>query len=495
MRSGASATVDDRNWKSSFATVVNHRAAPFTWIHVVAYASTIAGAVALFLVIRSYGSTLTAPPPSIAVAARGGDGGAAANPLLTLLVTLTAVVVVGRLLGWGLRALGQPPVIGEILAGISLGPSLLGRVAPDIADFLMPASGAPLLGVVAQLGVILFMFRVGLELNADVVRDRVQATIATSHTSILVPFVLGSALALVLYPRFSTSDVSFTSFSLFMGVAMSVTAFPVLARILTDRGLIRTELGSVALTCAAVDDATAWCLLALIVGVTRSQVHDAIGVLASAVVFLAIALVFVRRVLRWVLRRFKHEPPGDGALAFVLAGVLLFALTTEAIGLHAIFGAFLFGAIIRHDSALARSLSQNLDAVVTILLLPAYFAFTGMRTQVGLVSGLDAWLMCGLITMTATIGKVGGALVAARVTGMAWRPALSLGVLMNTRGLMELIVLNIGLDLGVLSPQLFTMMVLMAIATTMATTPVLHLLGLESFGPVANGRFANATSR
>jgi Kef-type K+ transport system membrane component KefB len=438
------------------------------------------GAIVLFLVIRRYGATLQAPPRVESAAEIAAGAVAAPNALLHVLLALAAVIVVGRLLGKLFVAIGQPPVIGEVLGGIALGPSLLGRLAPDASAYILPSSVAPFLNLVAQLGIILYMFLVGLDLNADLLRGRARATVVISHASIVAPFVLGSALALYLYPRLSTSDVPFTSFALFMGVAMSITAFPVLARILTDRGISRTELGVVALTCAAADDVTAWCLLAFVIGVVHAKTEGALMVAIMTLGFIGVMFLVVRpivvRLMARAVSRSADRPPTHEAIAFALACLLLSALTTERIGVHAIFGAFLFGAVMPHDSLLARTLIEKMQDVVTILLLPAFFAFTGMRTQIGLVSGLSQWLMCGLIILVATLGKFGGTLAAARLTGMAWRQAASLGILMNTRGLMELIVLNIGLDLGVISPALFTMMVLMALATTIATTPALELV-------------------
>lgn len=266
----------------------------------------------------------------------------------------------------------------------------------------------------------------------------------------------------------------FTSFALFLGVAMAITAFPVLARILTDRGLARTELGVVALGCAAIDDVTAWCLLAFIVGIARAQVGEGLLVTAGALGYLAGMLLIARPLLRRVAARSATDPLPRGTAAGVFIALLLAALTAEVIGIHAIFGAFLLGAVIPHESVVARTLTRQLEHLVTILLLPAFFAFTGMRTRIDLVSGRDQWMLCALIILMATLGKFGGTLVAARLTGLDWRAAAALGTLMNTRGLMELIVLNIGLDLRVISPPLFAMMVVMALVTTMATAPVLQ---------------------
>jgi Kef-type K+ transport system membrane component KefB len=447
-----------------------YRAARF-WT-MIGYGLMILGAIGALFLICSYGETLVAPS---AIAASSFAEAPATRPdvFLHVLVALTAVILMGLLLAKCFAYLGQPPVIGEVVAGIVLGPSLLG---PQASAFILPPAVAPFLGAIAQLGVLLYMFLVGLALHADLIRQRMHATVATSHASILVPFLLGALLTLDLYPRFSSSDVPFTSFALFMGVAMSITAFPVLARILTDRRMLQTELGMIALSCAATDDVTAWCLLAFMVGVAQTQVGAGLVVAGETLAYIALMVLLVRPLLRRVVKRWETERLPRGAVAFVFVALLLSALTTEYIGIHAIFGAFLLGAMIPHNSAVARAFTQQLESVVTILLLPAFFAFTGMRTRIDLVSGLDQWVSCGLIILVATLGKFGGTFVAARLTGLHWRYAAALGTLMNTRGLMELVVLNIGLDLKVISPTLFAMMVLMALVTTMVTSPVLQLL-------------------
>jgi Kef-type K+ transport system membrane component KefB len=442
------------------------------------YAAILAGGILAFLAIRRYGETLGPPAAAEVARSAGAVPPLASDVLLHVLVALAAVVVVGRVLARAFRAIGQPPVIGEVIGGILLGPSLLGRVAPDLHGYILPPSVAPFLSVLAQLGVILYMFLVGLELNVEPLRRRAHAAVVTSHASIVAPFVLGSLLALSLYPSLSPAGVSFTSFALFMGVAMSITAFPVLARILSDRGMTRSELGVMALTCAAVDDVTAWCLLAFVVGVVQARMESALLVAVLTLGFIAVMFLVVKPLGAMAVRRLSDRQTGREAIALALVGLLLSALASERIGVHAIFGAFLFGAVLPHDTALARSLKERMEDLVTVLLLPAFFAFTGMRTEIGLVSGLDEWLICGMIVLVATAGKFGGTLAAARFTGLPWRQAAGLGILMNTRGLMELVVLNIGLDLGVISPTLFTMMVLMALVTTIATTPVLESLGL-----------------
>jgi Kef-type K+ transport system membrane component KefB len=441
------------------------------------YGTTLTGAVLAFLVIDSLGKNLGPLAPSAATAPEAAVRGTEAAPFLHVLIALTAVLITGRLLSLLFRLVGQPPVIGEVVAGILLGPSFLGQISPAAAAFVLPPSIAPYLGAIAQLGIILYMFLVGLQLNPGALRERAHATIAISHASIVVPLLLGAALALFLYPRYSGGSHSFRSFALFIGVAMSVTAFPVLARILTDRGLERTGLGRIALGCAATDDVTAWCLLAFAVGISQANLGGAALVLILTVAYIGMLCLVVRPLACRLLIRFDGAPVSQGLVALVLGALLLSALATEAIGIHALFGAFLFGAILPHQSALAQALSEKMHDLVTVLFLPAFFAFTGMRTEIGLVGGLEQWCMCGLIIVVATAGKFGGTLAAARVTGLSWREAAALGALMNTRGLMELIVLNLGLDLKIIAPPLYAMMVLMALATTLATTPLLRLSG------------------
>jgi Kef-type K+ transport system membrane component KefB len=398
-----------------------------------------------------------------------------------VLLALAVVIIVARACGALFAFINQPPVVGEVLAGIFLGPSVLGRIAPDVAAYVLPPSVAPFLGVLSQIGVVLYMFLVGLELDFKQVRASGHATIAISHASIVVPFVFGSALALVLYPRLSSSDVPFTVFALFSGVSMAVTAFPVLARILTERGTHRSRLGVMALTCAAVDDVTAWCLLALVVGVASTHVGGGLLTAALSLGYIGLMIMVVRPGVRKLVEiQERHAEMTKGALAIVFVAMLLSSLATEFIGIHAIFGAFVLGALVPHDSRVARALGAKLGDVVVVLLLPAFFAYTGMRTKLSLVSGAGEWALCALIVLTASVGKFGGSSIAARLSGLCWSDSAALGILMNTRGLVELVVLNIGFDLHVISPTLFAMLVIMAVVTTMATTPGLVLLNRVS---------------
>ncbi len=425
-----------------------------------------------------------------------------AEVLLHILATLAAVVALGYGLGRICRRIGQPPVIGEMIAGILLGPSLLGAISPEAMHLLIPSKEqdphrqvATALRVLSQLGVILYMFLVGLELDAGRLKDQARSALAISLTGIAVPFALGIALAYWLRPILSLEGVPFASFALFFGVALAITAFPVLARILADSGLARTELGILALGCAAADDAVAWCLLALAVGVAQAQVGGALLVGALAALFVLAMLAFVRPLLAKLMRHLDAQP---GTPSFAVPGlfllILISALATEGIGIHAVFGAFVLGAILPHGSRIAKDFAAKIDAPVTVLLLPAFFATTGMRMRIGLLDTWEDWLIAAAIALVASLGKFGGCAIAARLTGQTGRDSAALGALMNARGLMGLIVLDIGLEMGVISERLFAMLVLMALATTFATAPMLKLLKLRrsaSTVPNPDGRVAD----
>jgi K+:H+ antiporter len=396
---------------------------------------------------------------------------------LHLILALAAIIVTAQVLGLLFKRLSQPAVIGEIVGGILLGPSFLGWIAPQAYAQLVPPSIVPILAVIAQFGVILYMFFVGLELDLSVIRRSGRATVVISHASIIVPFLFGTALGRVFYPRFSAGDVSFGRFVLFLGVSLSITAFPVLARILRDRGISRTRMGAIALACAAVDDATAWCLLAVVVSIAQTRASDAVRTLLLTVAFVVFVLFAVAPVIGRVIRHADQSRwSARAALPFVLIAVLASAAATEYIGIHALFGAFLFGAVVPGGGKVASELTRWLEGVVRVLFLPVFFAFTGIRTEIGLLNSAADWGLCGLIVLVACLGKFGGAAAASRLVGFGWRDSAALGVLMNTRGLVELIVLNIGLDLGIISQTLFTMLVVMALLTTFMTTPILQLL-------------------
>lgn len=405
------------------------------------------------------------------------------HPLSRLLVQLFVVIALAQLAGRVCRRIGQPAVVGEIITGIVLGPSLLGLLAPELFAFVFPTDSLGALRLLSEVGVCLFMFVVGMELDVRQVQRNSHVAIAVSHVSIAFPYLLGVLLAYFLYGDLSGPSATFTSFALFMGVSMSITAFPVLARILQERGISRTFLGSTAMTCAAVGDVTAWTILAFVVAVAGATSLVSLSLNALLVLVFIIMMLGVRPALPHLLGRDRmtQEDPSHGTLAIVVCVVIAASLATEVIGIHALFGAFLAGAMMPDVDGFRHRISQRLQAFSSVLLLPLFFAFTGLRTQIGLLHDFEGWSICLLITAVATVGKLGGTAAAARFTGMPWVESLKLGALMNTRGLVELIALNIGYDLGILSARIFTMLVIMAVLTTMITGPLLTLFQRQKY--------------
>lgn len=403
------------------------------------------------------------------------------DPFARLIAQVIAIVVLARLIAVVARRLGQPMVIAEITAGILLGPSVLGWLWPDASMVLFPNESLELLQLVSNLGLIPFMFLVGLEFDPRLSRAHRRASLLVSQVTFLVPLALGILLALQLR-SLAGAGVSVSEFALFFGAVLATTAFPVLARILDERLLLRSRVGAVALTAAAIDDVLAWCLFAFVVGGARAKgLSDAVLTCALAVVYVAVMFGVVRPLLARMARRVRSsaELSRDRVAALML---LLFASSwvTHAIGIHALFGAFLLGALLPREGGLAHVLSDKLGDLVVVMLLPLFFAYSGVRTQIGLLDSPDAWLTCGWIILVACIGKFGAGTLAARGGGLPWREASAVGVLMNARGLIVLIMLNIGLDFGLIGPTLFTMLVLMALFTTFLATPVLdavHPLG------------------
>ena len=402
------------------------------------------------------------------------------GPLSQLLLQVVVIVTLARLAGTLLRKLGKPPVIGEMFVGIALGPSLLGWSMPTVSNFLFPTTGLGLnaLQMLSQVGVLLFMFVVGMELDLKAVRQKAQSAILISHTSILLPFAMGCGAAMFLYRDYMGPHASFIPFALFMGISMSITAFPVLARIIQERGLVGSVLGNTSVTCAAVDDVTAWTGLALIVGLARSQgATAAVVTFVLVAVYVALMIGVVKPMLTRVVDRLEYpDSPGPSIAVLVLTVVFVSSLFTEAVGIHALFGAFFAGAMMPVHKGFRFFLRTRLEYFASLFLLPIFFAYTGLRTQVGLLSGAHDYAVCLGLLLIAVVGKFGGSALAARVTGMTWRDSIGMGALMNTRGLVELIALNLGLDLGVLSPKIFAMLVLMAVITTAMTGPALSLL-------------------
>jgi Kef-type K+ transport system membrane component KefB len=435
-------------------------------------------AIALVLHLGAELRPTVAGEAPLAASAASLDGGPM-PPLGLLLGQLLVVLVATRVCGLVLRPLGQPHVVGEMLAGILLGPSFLGLLAPALAAALFPPTSLAVLSALSQVGMVLYMFLIGMELDSGALRAGRRTAVLTSHVSIVVPFALGVTLALLLYRRFAPPGIPFTPFALFLGAAMSVTAFPVLARILAERGLLRTPLGMLATSTAAVDDVTAWTILAGIMVIVRAAGAETTlwRPLLGLACFVA-AVYLGRRPLRSAIRRAfdRRGRVTHGLVATLVAVALAGACTTEGAGVHALFGAFFVGLMLSSERRVAQAARERLEDPLVVILLPLYFAFTGLRTRLGLLGGGDAWGWALAIFVVAVAGKLGGSALAARVSGRPWREALALGALMNTRGLMELVILNIGLDLGVLSPALYSMMVLMAFATTVMTSPLLSAL-------------------
>ena len=400
------------------------------------------------------------------------------DPLAILLAQIIMIILVARLFGWFFKKIGQPSVIGEIIAGIALGPSLLGLYFPDFFHALFPANSLENLKFLSQIGLILFMFVIGMELDIKVLKNRAKEAVVISHASIVIPFALGIGLAYFVYDRFAPVGVKFLSFSLFMGIAMSITAFPVLARIVQERGMHKTKLGAIAITCAAADDITAWCLLAVVIAIVKAGTFESsmyIILLAALYVVMMIFLVkpFLKRIGDLYGSKDSLSKPVV-AIFFLL--LIISSYATELIGIHALFGAFMMGAIMPDVPKFRTVFIGKVEDVSVILLLPLFFVFTGLRTEIGLINEPYLWKVTGFIILVAVVGKFFGSALAAKFVGQSWRNSLVIGALMNTRGLMELIVLNIGLALGVLTSEVFTMMVIMALVTTFMTGPALDLI-------------------
>ncbi|WP_445453655.1 cation:proton antiporter domain-containing protein [Flavobacterium sp. 25HG05S-40] len=400
------------------------------------------------------------------------------HPLALLLFQIITIVLVARIFGWIFRKIGQPSVIGEIIAGIALGPSLFGLYFPDMKEALFPVASLGNLQMLSQVGLILFMFVIGMELDLKVLKNKANDAVVISHASIVIPFALGIGLSYYIYHQFAPPGVEFLSFGLFMGIAMSITAFPVLARIVQERGIHKTRLGTIVITCAAADDITAWCLLAVVIAIVKA------GSFVSSLYVIGLALVYVLAML-FIVKPFlkrvgdlyaKKDNLKKSVVAIFLLTLMVSAYLSEVIGIHALFGAFLMGAIMPDIARFRNIFIEKVEDLSVILLLPLFFVFTGLRTEIGLIDEPYLWKITGYIILVAVVGKFFGSALAARFVGQNWRDSFTIGALMNTRGLMELVVLNIGYELGVLSPKVFTMMVIMALVTTFMTGPALDII-------------------
>lgn len=400
------------------------------------------------------------------------------HPLAVLLAQITTIILTARLFSWLFRKIGQPSVIGEIIAGIVLGPSLLGYYFPEIFTALFPVASLGNIQFLSQIGLILFMFVIGMELDLKILKNRANEAVVISHASIVIPFTLGITLAYYVYNKFAPKDIDFLSFALFMGIALSITAFPVLARIVQERGIHKTKLGTIVITCAAADDITAWCLLAAVIAIVKAgSFLSSLYVIGASFVYVLMMLFVVKPFLKKIgdLYGTKSKPQKSVVAIFFLV-LIMSSYTTEIIGIHALFGAFMTGVIMPDIAKFRTVFIEKIEDVSLILLLPLFFVFTGLRTQIGIINDPYLLKITGLIILVAVLGKFIGSALAAKFVGQNWRDSLTIGALMNTRGLMELIVLNIGLDLKVLTPEVFTMMVIMALVTTFMTGPALNLI-------------------
>lgn len=405
--------------------------------------------------------------------------------LIPSFLTLLVVIAVARFFGFVFRRLGQPSVMGEVLGGIVLGPSVLGYFFPDLVATFFHTESMVFLKHIAEIGITLYLFVMGLEIDLHRLKKSARSAVMISQVSIILPFILGVGLAMQIYSGYAPAGVGQLEFSLFIGVSWSITAFPVLARILADSNMHKTALGDLALTCAAIDDITAWCLVAVVAGLMKSSLNGAGWTLALTVLYVFVMIVLIRPYVERFIPKLEKsaERLPQALLAFAVLGALGSAALTDLIGIHAFFGAFLFGAIIPHDSLVARDMTDKLQDVVAILFLPAFFALTGVKTQIGLLNNAHDVMICIAITGLAVFGKFGGAFIGAKISGSSSRDATTLGILMNTRGLVELIVLNIGLTVGVLTPTLFAMLVIMALTTTFMTGPLLKLVNRTNEAP------------
>jgi len=400
------------------------------------------------------------------------------SSIVILLLQIIVILATCHIVGWVFKRIGQPTVIGEIVAGIILGPSVLGLLFPHVSGFLFPVDSLSNMNILSQFGLILFMYTIGMELDVGLVRKRLQDTILISHTSTVVPFLLGMWVAYFIYDRYAYADTPFLSFALFIGISLSITAFPVLARIIQERGMTRSHLGSMSLASAANGDVTAWCLLAAVVAFAQAgSVNSAIYNVAFALLYVGVMFLLVRPVLRVVGNLYHNKEVVDKPLVGLMFFILLVSsYITEMLGLHALFGAFIAGMIMPENLKFRKIMHEKVEDVSLALFLPLFFVYTGLRTEISLIRGTEMWLMCGVFIVVAIVGKMGGTVLAARFSKESWKDSLYMGAFMNTRGLMELVVLTIGLEMRILPPAVFVMLVLMTLVTTFMTTPLIKFI-------------------
>ncbi len=402
------------------------------------------------------------------------------SPLTILLIQMTVIMLFSLVFGQICKLINQPIVIGEIFSGIILGPSLFGTFFPDLSAKLFPQSSIPILDYFSQVGLILFLFVVGMELDLKILKNKAQKSIIISHASIVIPFSLGVALSYFIYTQLAPNGISFMAFSLFMGLAMSITAFPVLARIVQERNISKTSLGTIVITCAAVDDITAWSLLAGIVVVVKAgSVLSSLFIIILTSLYILIMFKIVRPFLRVLVELDIKQSPdylNRSTVSLIFSILIISAIFTEIIGIHVLFGAFIAGIIIPDDTRFKKLFIAKIEDVALVLLLPIFFIISGLKTEISLLNNLYLWEVTIVIIVLAIAGKFIGSSLSAKLLNINWKDSLTIGTLMNTRGLIELVALNIAYDLGIITQEIFSMMVIMALVTTFMTGPILDLI-------------------
>ena len=400
------------------------------------------------------------------------------EPAAMLMLQILSILLVSRVFSWLFAKIGQPTVIGEILAGIALGPSLLGMFFPEAYNFLFAPNLMSNLYILSQIGLMLFMFTIGMELDINALRNKMGVTFVVSNTSILFPFIAGMALAYFIYEEFASTQIAFIPFALFIGISLSITAFPVLARIVQEKGLAKTHVGTISLTAAAFNDVAAWCILAVVIAVTQTGTFvGSLYTIGLCIVYVAIMLLIIKPFLNKIAKVYKSsEVVNKSIFAFFIFILIISSYTAQVIGIHAIFGAFLAGFIMPPMPAFRRLIVGKIEDLSLTLLLPLFFVYTGLRTEIGLLNTPHLWFICLILIIVAIFGKFAGSAFSAKILGESWKDSLQIGALMNTRGLIELVVLNIGYEMGILPPPIFVMLVIMALVTTFITTPLLNLV-------------------
>lgn len=400
------------------------------------------------------------------------------EPAAMLLLQIISILLVSRVFGFLFVKIGQPTVIGEILAGIVLGPSLLGYFFPEAYSFLFAPDSLSNIYILSEIGLVLFMFVIGMELDLSALKNKMGTTFVISQASIVIPYFMGMWLAYYLYEEFAAGQTDFISFALFIGISMSITAFPVLARIVQEKGLTKSHLGTISIASAAFNDVTAWCVLAAVIAISKTgSLDSSLFNIGLAVAYILVMMFLVKPFLKRIGEIYKNsEVVNKSVFAFFLLVLIISAYITQLIGIHALFGAFLAGVIMPPLPSFRKLIVDKVEDVSLTLLLPLFFVYTGLRTEIGLLNTPYLWWIAFIFIVVAVVGKFIGSAFSAKVLGETWKDSLSIGILMNTRGLMELIVLNIGYEMGILPPPIFVMLVIMALVTTFMTTPILSLI-------------------